>query len=155
MLSVPPAPVVVEYTCVHAAASLETSMWYAVANAASHWMLKPLIVGARAEVELQPLRVAPGGRPARRRVAVDGGARRRAGVLDRRGGRLGAERDVDLGCLRVALRHQDEQARDEGERGGHRETATPDAETRRDSVQLPAVRRGDRQVSDRACSRCR
>src|SRR5438445_2365416 len=43
MDSVPPAPDVVAKTCVHVVASLETSMLYAVANAASHWIEKPLI----------------------------------------------------------------------------------------------------------------
>ena len=61
MFSVPPAPDVVQYTWVQVAASLDTSMWYAVANAASHLMREAADVGARAEVELQPLRVAPGG----------------------------------------------------------------------------------------------
>ncbi len=43
MFSVPPAPAVVAYTCVHVVASFETSMWYAVANAASQLIVKPLM----------------------------------------------------------------------------------------------------------------
>ena len=42
MFSVPPAPEVVLYTCVQVVALLEMSMWYAVANAASQWIVNPL-----------------------------------------------------------------------------------------------------------------
>src|SRR3954471_441456 len=43
MFSVPPAPDVVLYTCDQFVASLETSMRYAVANAASQWIVNPLM----------------------------------------------------------------------------------------------------------------
>ena len=117
-------------------------MWYAVANAASHWIVNPLIAAlaprsscshwGSLKADDQRVVASPS-------TAARG---RRAGVLGRGGGRLGAERDVDVRRVRGALRREHEEACDEGEGGGRRETAR----------QLSEMHGDDRQVSDPAPS---
>src|SRR6202043_1482739 len=78
----------------------------------------------RAEVELQPLRVAPGGGPAGGRIAVHGGGGRSVGPLCRGGGGLRADGDVGIdGGSGALLGSEPEQTRYQGE--DHAEGVAP------------------------------